>query len=170
MSTASDVYRKAVTETQSMRQEYFNFQLPRILRVRHTELSPMLCLMKFQALKECADEIDLGTQYHLTRYAYLYETIVLSDGTTLAPPASDEGLNLFATLSNPLIFHAHLGAHGLKATVEAVDNRHDFKVYMQNYAYAHGGQAHRGPKREGPWDEGYVSVKTNLTLTIRSSN
>jgi hypothetical protein len=33
MSTASDAYRKAVTDTQAMRQEYFNFQLPRILRV-----------------------------------------------------------------------------------------------------------------------------------------
>ena len=33
MSNASDAYRKAVTETQAIRQEYFNFQLPRILRV-----------------------------------------------------------------------------------------------------------------------------------------
>ncbi|EJD07593.1 RhoGAP-domain-containing protein [Fomitiporia mediterranea MF3/22] len=121
MSTASDVYRKAVLDTQSMRQEYFNFQLPRILR----------------ALKECADEIDLGTQYHLTRYAYLFETIVLSDGTTLAPPTADDG-------------------QGLKSIIESIDNRADFKVYMQNYAYAHGGQAHRGPKRDGPWEEGFV--------------
>ncbi|KAH8111067.1 RhoGAP-domain-containing protein [Phellopilus nigrolimitatus] len=120
MSTASDVFRKAVLDTQSMRQEYFNFQLPRILR----------------ALKECADEIDLGTQYHLTRYAYLFETIVLSDGTTLAPPADD--------------------GPGLKATIEFIDNRTDFKTYMQNYAYAHGGQAQRGPRRDGPWEEGFL--------------
>ena len=33
MSNASDAYRKAVTETQAIRQEYFNFQLPRIVRV-----------------------------------------------------------------------------------------------------------------------------------------
>lgn len=33
MSSASDAFRKAVTDTQAMRQEYFNFQLPRILRV-----------------------------------------------------------------------------------------------------------------------------------------
>ena len=44
-----------------------------------------------QALKECADEIDLGTQYHLTRYAYLFETIVLSDGSTLAPTTVEDG-------------------------------------------------------------------------------
>ncbi|KAF5338656.1 hypothetical protein D9611_012793 [Ephemerocybe angulata] len=103
VSTASDQYRKAVTDTQAMRQEYFNFQLPRILR----------------ALKECADEIDLGTQYHLTRYAFLFESIILSDGSTLVP-TNDEGL-------------------GLKATIETIDNRGDFKTYMQNYVYARGG-------------------------------
>ena len=30
---------------------------------------------------------------------------------------------------------------------------------MQNYAYAHGGQI-RGPRREGPQDEGFVSYPT----------
>ncbi|THH27126.1 hypothetical protein EUX98_g7071 [Antrodiella citrinella] len=117
VSTASDAYRKAVTDTQAIRQEYFNFQLPRILR----------------SLKECADEIDLGTQYHLTRYAFLYENAILSDGGTLAP-ISDEP--------------------GLKAIFEAVDNRSDFKTYMQNYAYAHTGP--KGPRREGPPEEGFL--------------
>ncbi|PPQ79686.1 hypothetical protein CVT25_003260 [Psilocybe cyanescens] len=120
LSNASDQYRKAVTETQAMRQEYFNFQLPRILR----------------ALKECADEIDLGTQYHLTRYAFLFESIVLSDGSTLVPPPED-GL-------------------GLKATIETIDNRGDFKIYMQNYAFARGSAPPRGPRREGPSDEGFL--------------
>lgn len=44
-----------------------------------------------QALKECADEIDLGTQYHLTRYAFLFESIILNEGTTLAPSAPEDG-------------------------------------------------------------------------------
>ncbi|TFK17559.1 GTPase activating protein [Coprinopsis marcescibilis] len=122
VSTASDQYRKAVTDTQTMRQEYFNFQLPRILR----------------ALKECADEIDLGTQYHLTRYAFLFESIVLSDGSTLVPTGDE-------------------GAVGLKSAVETIDNRGDFKTYMQNYVYARGGMAAaRRPKRDGPADEGYL--------------
>lgn len=43
-----------------------------------------------QALKECADEIDLGTQYHLTRYAFLFESIILSDGSTLVPLTLDD--------------------------------------------------------------------------------
>ncbi|KAG5641792.1 hypothetical protein DXG03_004178 [Asterophora parasitica] len=117
MSAASDMYRKSVTDTQAMRQEYFNFQLPRILR----------------SLKECTDEMDLGTQYHLTRYAFLFESIVLSDGSILTP---EEGL-------------------GLKASFETIDNRGDFRTYMQHYAYARGG-AVRGPRREGPSDEGFL--------------
>ncbi|KIK93772.1 hypothetical protein PAXRUDRAFT_828636 [Paxillus rubicundulus Ve08.2h10] len=120
VSSASDSYRKAFTDTQTIRQEYFNFQLPRILR----------------ALKECADEIDLGTQYHLTRYAFLFESIVLSDGTTLVPFAPDEGA-------------------GLKTLIESIDSRADFKIYMQNYSYARGG-ALRGPRREGPAEEGFL--------------
>ncbi|KAF8892131.1 Rho GTPase activation protein [Infundibulicybe gibba] len=120
MSTALDTYRKCVTDTQAMRQEYFNFQLPRILR----------------ALKECADEIDLGTQYHLTRYAFLFESIVLSDGSTLLPPG-EEGT-------------------GLKASIETIDNRSDFKTYMQNYAYARGTTTPRGPRRDGPSEEGFL--------------
>uniref|UniRef100_D8Q0T0 GTPase activating protein n=1 Tax=Schizophyllum commune (strain H4-8 / FGSC 9210) TaxID=578458 RepID=D8Q0T0_SCHCM len=69
MSAASDAFRKAVTDTQAMRQEYFNLQLPRILRT----------------LKETNDEIDLGIQYQLTRYSFQFESTVLSDGSILVP-------------------------------------------------------------------------------------
>jgi hypothetical protein len=88
VSNASDQYKKAVTDTQTIRQEYFNFQLPRILRVRSCLIPAHTINLATsrQALKECADEIDLGTQYHLTRYAFLYESIVLSDGQILIPP------------------------------------------------------------------------------------
>ncbi|KAF5343826.1 hypothetical protein D9757_013914 [Collybiopsis confluens] len=122
MSSASDAFRKAVLDTQAMRQEYFNFQLPRILR----------------ALKECSDEIDLGTQYHLTRYAFLFESILLNDGSALVP-SKDEGTHT-----------------GLKTAIENIDNRGDFRIYMQNYAYAHGNSSSRGPRREGPTDEGFL--------------
>ena len=44
MSNASDAYRKAVTETQAIRQEYFNFQLPRILRVSDPPLASPLVI------------------------------------------------------------------------------------------------------------------------------
>ncbi|KAF7308799.1 hypothetical protein MKEN_01079400 [Mycena kentingensis (nom. inval.)] len=125
VSNASDAYRKAVTDTQGMRQEYFNFQLPRILR----------------ALKECADEMDLGTQYHLTRYAFLFESTILSDGATLVPPQNEDGSQL---------------TPGLKATLEMIDNRGDFKAYMQNYAYVRGPTTPRALRREGPSEEGFL--------------
>lgn len=120
MSSASDAYRKAVTDTQTIRQEYFNFQLPRILR----------------ALKECVDEIDLGTQYHLSRYAFLCESIIHGEAIILQPQ-EDHVL-------------------GLKATMESIDNRADFKIWMQSYVYAHGGSTNRGPRRNGPQDEGFL--------------
>lgn len=45
-----------------------------------------------QLLKECADELDMGTQYHLSRFAFLYESTVVADGTMLNPMgAPDEG-------------------------------------------------------------------------------
>lgn len=47
-------------------------------------------LTEWQILKEAADEMDLGTQYHLTRYAFLYETMTVSDGMVLNPLGSPE--------------------------------------------------------------------------------
>jgi hypothetical protein len=46
---------------------------------------------------------------------------------------------------------------GLKTAIEQIDNRADFKTYMQNYAYARGNATPRGPRRDGPTDEGFVS-------------
>jgi len=48
----------------------------------------------------------------------------------------------------------------LKAIFEAIDNRTDFKSYMQNYAVARGSL--KGPRRDGPYDEGFVSFQDNL--------
>ncbi|PCH44144.1 GTPase activating protein [Wolfiporia cocos MD-104 SS10] len=134
VSKESDAYRKAVTETQAIRQEYFNFQYPRLLR----------------ALKECVDEIDLGTHYHLARYAFLCESVALQDGVTLTPVDEDAGA-------------------GLKATLESIDNRSDFKTYMQNYAFAHGGANSKGPRRDGPRDEGYLPLISALTAQAANS-
>ena len=56
---------------------------------------------------------------------------------------------------------------GIKTTIESIDNRSDFKVYMQNYAYAHGG-VQRGPRRTGPEHEGFVSSFTYRGGIVRS--
>lgn len=120
-SLTSDAFRKEILATQGIRQEYFNLQLPRILR----------------SLKESSEEIDNGLQYHLARYAFLFESTILSDATAITPVSTVDG------------------STGLKAAVEGIDNRSDFKTFMQNYSVAHG-RDYRGPKREGPYEEGFV--------------
>ncbi|CEH11907.1 -domain-containing protein [Ceraceosorus bombacis] len=121
-STASDAFRKEVLATQGVRQEYFNLQLPRILR----------------ALKESSEEIDNGLQYHLTRYAFLYESTILGDGMAVSPIPAVEG--------NP----------GLKTAAESIDNRTDFRTFMSNYQIVHA-RDYRGPRREGPYEEGFLN-------------
>lgn len=41
--------------------------------------------MTLQSLKESVDECDMGVQYHLSRYVYLYEGVLASDGVTVSP-------------------------------------------------------------------------------------
>ncbi|KAJ3529060.1 hypothetical protein NM688_g7906 [Phlebia brevispora] len=143
MSAASDTYRKNVTDTQAIRQEYFNFQLPRILRVNI--LYPLYSFVCFsrsgplnsQALHSVSGNLDLGTQYHLNRFGMQFEATVLNEGTTLTP--IDEG------------------KAGLKNIIESIDNRADFKAYMHSYAFAHGG-INRGPRRNGPPEDGFVRL------------
>ena len=53
---------------------------------------------------------------------------------------------------------------GLKATMESIDNRADFKIWMQSYVYAHGGANNRGPRRNGPQDEGFVRLVSSFHL------
>jgi hypothetical protein len=85
----------------------------------------------------------------------LFESIVVSDGSILVPP-QEEGC-IFPQVSDENSWSMYRLGLGLKASIETIDNRGDFKVYMQNYAYARGPIAHKGPRREGPLDEGFVS-------------
>ncbi|CAO1637231.1 unnamed protein product [Parajaminaea phylloscopi] len=124
-SQLSDTFRREVLQTQQMRQEYFNLQLPRILR----------------SLKETADEIDNGLQFHLSRYAFLYESTLLADGMVVTPAGAGAESG---------------GSTGLKTAAESIDNRTDFKTFMQNYQVLHA-RDYRGPRREGPYEEGFVN-------------
>lgn len=92
-----------------------------------------------QSLKESADELDLGTQYHLSRYAYLFESTLLNDALTIAPVNAEEG-------------------HGLKGIIESIDAREDFKIFMQQYALAWQMSGQRGPRREGPDEDDFVRL------------
>ena len=112
--------------------------------------------------------MDLGTQYHLTRYAFLYESIVLSDGSILVPPREEGLWTTYVMQSFEGCSCFNPSGLGLKASIETIDNRGDFKVYMQHYAFARGPHAPRGPRREGPTEEGFVS--TSFSEPQRHSN
>lgn len=58
---------------------------------------------------------------------------------------------------------------GLKAVAETIDNRTDFKSYMQNFIVARGGVP-RGPRREGAYEENYASDKIQQTVQYGSNN
>lgn len=47
-----------------------------------------------QNLKESLDECDLGTQYHLARYSYLFERTLVNDGLTVSPLSADDGTSV----------------------------------------------------------------------------
>lgn len=115
-----------------------------------------------QLLKECADELDLGTQYHLSRFAFLYESTLVGDGTILNPMgAPDDGTALLRF--GKMYTHTNAGP-GLRVIFETIDNRTDFKSYMQNYAVARG--TPKGPRREGPYEEGFVSPARLSPLAV----
>jgi hypothetical protein len=109
-----------------------------------------------QTLKETADEADLGTQYHLSRYAYLFENVLVNDGLTVSPLGIEDGPSppslVFFSSCVPLTAKPHLGP-GLKATLESIDNRDDFKSFMENFAIAWSQSGQRGPRRDVPEEE-----------------
>ncbi|GAA98302.1 uncharacterized protein L969DRAFT_93096 [Mixia osmundae IAM 14324] len=123
MSVASDAYRKEVLSAQQARQDYFGLQLPRVLR----------------SLKESADEVDTGLQYHIARYAALFEALLVNDGLTISPAQPEEG-------------------PGLRGIAEAIDNGYDFKTYLQNYASGYAQAGHKGLRRDELDDESFAMV------------
>jgi len=129
MTDASEAYRREVQDCQATRKEHWVTSIPRVLR----------------GMKESADEIDNGTQFHLSRYAYLYEHLLLQDGITVSPPGGIE--------EGP----------GLKAVVEAIDSREDFRKYMEHYnvAWAQSPAGMKGPAKRGEDmldRDGYVAL------------
>ena len=58
---------------------------------------------------------------------------------------------------------------GLKSTIDSIHSRTDFKIYMQNYAYACGGDTPRGPRHEGSAED-FDSVRHPRFLFGSSTN
>jgi len=132
MGQSTDAYRSQVQGATAARQEYFNQQLPRLLRT----------------LKESADEVDMGTQYHLSRYAYIFESTLVMDGLTISPVSSDDPA-------------------GIKSAIEVIDTREDFRNYMSQYKVSWMASGQRGPRRDGPLEDGYVSSQTRLLDSLK---
>lgn len=62
-----------------------------------------------------------------------------------------------AVIAGIAILTTSIAAVGLRAIVETIDNRADFTKYMQNYNAARGPVAVRAPKKDGPYEENFVS-------------
>lgn len=58
---------------------------------------------------------------------------------------------------------------GLKAIVESIDNREDFKTFMTQYALRWQNTGQRGPRREGPSEDSIVSSVSHSELA-RTNN
>ncbi|WAR61997.1 hypothetical protein PtB15_14B91 [Puccinia triticina] len=132
MGTVSDAYRAQVLATQQVRQEYFNLQLPRILRT----------------LKEHSDETDLAIQYYLANYSSLSESLLVNEALSVsALPAERRKGSVDDSTPSISVETENAGGssmplpYGLKDIVQSIDNRVDFKEYMANYA-AHFNQTH----------------------------
>jgi len=131
-SNAHETLRGESQSTENVRQEYFQQHLPQILR----------------AFKETLDELDTGLQFQLMRYAFLYESIVLSDGLLVNPLGNKSSLP------------------GLRDSVASINNVADFKDFMQSYDLARRGKDVRGPHRHNPYDEatlGQILHQSTLT-------
>ncbi|KAA1079251.1 hypothetical protein PGT21_005373 [Puccinia graminis f. sp. tritici] len=132
MGLVSDAYRAQVLATQQVRQEYFNLQLPRILRT----------------LKEHSDETDLAIQYYLANYSTLSESLLVNEALSVsALPAERRKGSVDDSTPSINVETDNAGGtssslpYGLKDIVQSIDNRADFKEYMANYA-AHFNQTH----------------------------
>lgn len=134
-TNAHEALRNEAQGAQSLRQEYFQQHLPHILR----------------SLRDTLSEIDTGLQFQLIRFAFLYESTVLSDGMAV----------------NPL--NEKSSTTGLRDAAAAIDNTADFREFLQSYELAHASDFH-GPRRHNPYDE---TTLTNLmyqtTLVGRGS-
>ncbi|GAA5970788.1 hypothetical protein JCM3765_006307 [Sporobolomyces pararoseus] len=130
MGQASDSYRASLQGCQVVKQEYFNQQLPKLVK----------------NLKESLDEIDLGTQYHLSRYGYLFESLLVTDGLTISPVSMEDG-------------------PGIKQVIEAIDVREDFKSFMQQYSLNWSISGQKGPRR----DTGDVVISSSSSSRPQTS-
>ena len=74
--------------------------------------------------------------------------MLLSDAVTVSPPNAVNPMNGQSIEEGP----------GLKSIAESIDNKDDFKSFMQNYAVSFAASGQKVLRREGPPEEGFVRV------------
>ena len=74
--------------------------------------------------------------------------MLLNDAVTVSPPNAVNPMNGQSIDEGP----------GLKALAESIDNKDDFKSFMQNYAVSFAASGQKVLRREGPPEEGFVRV------------
>ncbi|CAB5133239.1 unnamed protein product [Rhizophagus irregularis] len=95
---ANATYKQHLNSTNATRHDYYEVHLPRMIT----------------SLKDTADECDIGLQYHLARYSYLFENTMMSDALVITPVNEADG-------------------PALRKIVEQINNDADFHTYVQNY-------------------------------------
>ncbi|KAL1918738.1 uncharacterized protein VTP21DRAFT_2760 [Calcarisporiella thermophila] len=103
-SLSNENYKAQLYQTNQARQEYFSVQLPRIVT----------------SLLETVDECNLGMQYQLARYSFIYERALASEGKLLD---DDSG-------------------NGLRSLVESINHSMDLRECVRNTAAKHGKLTH----------------------------
>ncbi|CAG8734044.1 11813_t:CDS:10, partial [Cetraspora pellucida] len=96
-ATANDTYKHHLSITNTARHEYYDIHLPRMI----------------MALKDISDECDIGIQYHLARYTYLFENTMVSDALVISPVNTEDGPSM-------------------RKIVEQINNEEDYFSYVQS--------------------------------------
>ncbi|CAG8504023.1 29154_t:CDS:10 [Gigaspora margarita] len=113
-ATANDTYKHHLSITNAARHEYYDIHLPRMVT----------------ALKDISDECDIGLQYHLARYTYLFENTMVSDALVISPANTEDGPSM-------------------RKIVEQINNEEDYYSYVQSY----GAKAKKMKNHDIPYDQ-----------------
>ncbi|CAG8505076.1 27620_t:CDS:10 [Racocetra persica] len=117
-ATANDTYKHHLSITNTARHEYYDIHLPRMI----------------MALKDISDECDIGIQYHLARYTYLFENTMISDALVISPVNTEDGPSM-------------------RKIVEQINNEEDYYSYVQSCS----AKAKKTKNYDIPYDQYHLS-------------
>ncbi|CAG8575975.1 4612_t:CDS:10 [Paraglomus brasilianum] len=101
-ATANENYKLQLSNTNSLRNEYYNVHLPRMIT----------------SLKDVADECDAALQYNLARYSYLYENTMVSEALVINPINPEDGFSMrkmIEQINNEEDFQSYVTSCGTKS-------------------------------------------------------